>query len=118
MTHVDVSDGWQQDEETGGLVRILRDQDSFMVGLWKPNGVAGRKIEYVLDADETLVVLEGSGEVRVDQGEPIALHPGVVVSLPRGCHLSWLVDAEFREIWIYLTALQCQVARLGQRPLT
>jgi uncharacterized cupin superfamily protein len=100
VTHVDLEDGWEQDEETGGLVRMVR-EEPVMVGLWKPNGAAGRKIEYVLDADETLVVLRGSGEVRVDQGEPIALYPGVVMFLPRGCHLSWLVDDEFRELWIY-----------------
>jgi uncharacterized cupin superfamily protein len=100
VTHVDADDEWEQDEETGGLVRMVRERP-VMVGLWKPNGAAGRKIEYVLDADETLVVLRGSGEVRVDQGEPIALRPGVVLCLPRGCHLSWLVDDEFRELWIY-----------------
>jgi uncharacterized cupin superfamily protein len=101
VTHVDVGEGWERDEETGGLVRMVRDENSVMVGLWKPNGAAGRTIEYVLDADETLVVLKGTGEVRVDRGEPIALRPGVVMSLPRGCHLSWLVDNEFRELWIY-----------------
>jgi uncharacterized cupin superfamily protein len=101
VTHVDTDDGWEHDDETGGLVRMVRDDDSFMVGLWKPGGAAGRKIEYSLEADETLVVLKGSGEVRVDEGEPIELRPGVVVSLPRGCHLNWLVDDEFRELWIY-----------------
>jgi uncharacterized cupin superfamily protein len=58
-------------------------------------------IEYELDAEETLVVLRGTGEVRVDGGEPIHLRPGVVVTLPRGCALSWLVDEEFCELWIY-----------------
>ena len=101
VIHVDAGDGWEEDEETGGLVRMVRDDGSVMVGLWKPDGAAGRRIEYVLDADETLVVLRGTGEVRVDHGEPIALRPGVVLSLPRGCHLSWLVDDEFRELWVY-----------------
>lgn len=100
VTHVTVADGWEHDEETGGLVRMVR-EEPVMIGLWKPNGAAGRRIEYSLDADETLVVLEGSGEVRVDNGEPIALSPGVVLSLLRGCHLSWLVDDDFRELWIY-----------------
>jgi hypothetical protein len=54
VTRVDAGDGWEQDEETGGLVRMLRDADSVLVGLWKPDEAAGRKIEYVLDADETL----------------------------------------------------------------
>jgi uncharacterized cupin superfamily protein len=101
VIHVDAGDGWEPDQETGGLVRMVRDGDSVIVGLWKPNGAAGRRIDYVLDADETLVVLQGTGEVRVDGGEPIELRSGVVVSIPRGSHLSWLVDEAFRELWIY-----------------
>lgn len=96
-----MGDGWERDEETGGLVLMVRASDGVAVGLWKPNGAAGARIEYQLDADETLVVLRGSGEVRVDGGEPIQLLPGVVVSLSRGCRLSWLVDDEFRELWVY-----------------
>ncbi len=101
VTQVDERDGWEHDEETGGLVRMVRAGDRIMVGLWKPNGAAGKKLEYELDADETLVVLRGSGELRVDDGEPILLGPGVVLSLSRGSRLSWLVDDEFRELWIY-----------------
>ena len=101
VTDVDAGDGWVPDDETGGLVRMLRESDGLLVGLWKPNGVAGARIEYRLDADETLVVLQGRGEVRVDGGEPIELRPGTVVSLRSGCHLSWLVAEDFRELWIY-----------------
>ena len=100
VTHVEVGDGWEPDEETGGLVYMMR-AGSVLVGLWRPNGAAGTRIEYELDAEETLVVLEGSGELRVDAGEPIELRPGVVVSLSRGSRLSWLVDPEFRELWVY-----------------
>ena len=101
VTRIDVDEGWERDEETGGLVRIVHESDALTVGLWKPNGVAGARIDYRLDADETVVVLRGRGEVRVDGREPIQLRPGVVVSLPRGCELSWRVDDEFRELWIY-----------------
>ena len=100
VAHVDIADGWEPDEETGGLVRMVR-AGPVMVGLWKPNGVAGQEIEYELDAEETLVVLQGTGELRVDDGDPIELGPGVVVSLSRGSRLSWLVDEEFRELWVY-----------------
>jgi uncharacterized cupin superfamily protein len=101
VAHVDDDEDWEHDEETGGLVRMIRADDRVMVGLWKPSGVAGNTIEVELDADETLVVLRGSGELRVDGGAPIALRPGVVLSLSRGSRLSWLVDNEFRELWIY-----------------
>ena len=100
VTQVDIADGWEPDEETGGLVRMVR-AGPVMVGLWKPNGAAGKKIEYELDAEETLVVLQGTGELCVDDGDPIELRPGVVVSLSRGSRLSWLVDEEFRELWVY-----------------
>lgn len=80
VTDVDVGGGWEQDEETGGLVHMTRAADSVMIGLWKPNGVAGRRIGYELTAEETLVVLRRSGELRVDDSEPIALRPGVVIS--------------------------------------
>jgi uncharacterized cupin superfamily protein len=101
VTHIDADEVWDEDDETGGLVRMVYESDALEVGLWKPGGVAGRRIEYRLDAEETLVVLRGSGEVRVDGGEAIQLYPGVVVSFTRGCELSWLVDDEFRELWIY-----------------
>lgn len=80
VTHVDAHEDWERDEETGGLVRMVRESEALTVGLWKPDGVAGTKIEYRLDANETLVVLRGRGEVRVNGGEAIQLHPGVVVS--------------------------------------
>lgn len=101
VTHVDADEDWERDDETGGLVRMVRTTKSVEVGLWKPNGAAGARIEYELSADQTLVVLGGSGELRVDDGDPIQLRSGVVVSLSRGSRLSWLVDDEFRELWIY-----------------
>ena len=100
VTDVSTDEGWEHDEETGGLVRMVR-TEPVLVGLWKPNGVAGESIEYELDADETLVVLQGSGELRVDDGAPIQLQPGVVVSLSRGAQLRWRVDENFRELWLY-----------------
>ena len=101
VAYIDADEGWERDDETGGLVQMVRSSDALSVGLWKPNGVAGTAIEYRLDADEILVVLRGSGEVRVNGGDPIQLRPGVVVTLPCGSELSWLVDDEFRELWIY-----------------
>jgi hypothetical protein len=62
VTHVDVSDGWEQDEETGGLVRMVRDEGSVMVGLWKPGGAAGRKIEYMLARTRRLSCWAGAAK--------------------------------------------------------
>jgi uncharacterized cupin superfamily protein len=100
VTHVDSDEGWEHDEETGGLVLMLR-TEPVLVGLWKPKGGAGHVVEYELEADETLIVVAGTGELRVDGGAPIELRAGVAVSLSRGARLHWRVDADFRELWVY-----------------
>jgi uncharacterized cupin superfamily protein len=92
---------WEHDEETGGLVHLLRADDDVQAGLWKPGDVTGKRIDVELVADETLLVLAGTGELRVDGGAPLTLRPGDMVSLRKGARTSWLVDAEFREFWVY-----------------
>lgn len=62
---------------------------------------AGATIEFELAANETLLVLAGRGELRVNGGEPIELRSGVIVSLDRGCRTQWVVDEQFRELWLY-----------------
>jgi uncharacterized cupin superfamily protein len=101
VAHVDTDEGWEHDDETGGLVLMLRDTP-VSVGLWKPpHGHVQHVVEYDLEADETLVVIAGAGELRVDDGAPIELRPGVVVALSRGVRLHWRVDGDFRELWVY-----------------
>ena len=92
---------WVHDEETGGLVHLLRADDDVQAGLWKPGEMAGRRIEVELVADETLLVLAGRGELQVDGGPPLPLSAGDMVSLRKGARTSWVVDAEFREFWVY-----------------
>jgi uncharacterized cupin superfamily protein len=100
VSHVSAED-WEHDEETGGLVHMLREDDTVQVGLWRPGPVAGTAIEFELEADETLLVLAGSGSLQIDGAAPLELIPGVIVSLPSGAHTEWLVDEAFRELWVY-----------------
>jgi uncharacterized cupin superfamily protein len=92
---------WEHDEETGGLVHLLRAGNDVQAGLWKPGDMAGKRMDVELVADETLLVLAGTGELRVDGGAPLILRPGDMVSLRKGARTSWVVDAEFREFWVY-----------------
>ena len=101
ITHVDSEDEWEHDQETGGLVLMLRADDRMQVGLWKPGPVVDTTFDVLLEANETLLVLDGQGELRVDDGAPIELRRGVIVSIPRGCRTRWIVDEHFREIWLY-----------------
>jgi len=95
------ADSWEHDEETGGLVHLLRADEAVQAGLWKPGAVAGKVIEVELVADETLLVLEGSGKLEVDDGPSLELKPGDMVSLRKGARTNWIVDADFREFWVY-----------------
>jgi uncharacterized protein len=95
------ADHWENDEETGGLVHVLRADEAVQAGLWKPGEVAGKVIDVELIADETLLVLEGSGRLQVDGGPTLELRPGDMVSLQKGARTKWVVDAAFREFWVY-----------------
>jgi uncharacterized cupin superfamily protein len=95
------ADDWEHDEETGGLVHLLRADEAVQAGLWKPGAVAGKVIEVKLAADETLLVLDGSGRLQVDGGPTLELRAGDMVSLQKGARTKWVVDAAFREFWVY-----------------
>ena len=84
----DVED-WEHDEETGGLVHLLRADDAVQAGLWKPGETAGREIELELVAHETILVLAGRGTLRVDGGPAIELATGDMVSMPKGTRTTW-----------------------------
>ena len=100
MSRCDAED-WEYDEETGGLVHLLRADDAVQAGLWKPGETAGRTIELALVAHETVLVLAGSGTLQVDGGPAIELAAGDMISMPKGARTTWVVDADFKEFWVY-----------------
>jgi uncharacterized cupin superfamily protein len=100
VSHIN-ADEWEHDEETGGLVHLLRADETVQAGLWKPGGLAGKTIELKLAAHETLLVLAGSGRLEVDGGPPLELRAGDMVSLRKGSKTTWVVDESFEEFWVY-----------------
>jgi uncharacterized cupin superfamily protein len=103
VSRVDAAD-WQHDEETGGLVHLLRADHVVQAGLWKPGPLAGEVIEFTLAADETLLVLEGRGSLGIDGRPSVELTPGDMISLAKGMRTRWVVDADFKEFWVYAQA--------------
>jgi uncharacterized cupin superfamily protein len=95
------AEDWEHDEETGGLVHLLRADGAVQAGLWKPGETAGREIELELIAHETVLVLAGTGTLQIDGGPVIELTAGDMVSMPKGSRTTWLVDADFKEFWVY-----------------
>ena len=100
VSHIDAEE-WEYDEETGGLVHMFYSSATVEVGLWKPGPVAHAEIVVELEANETLLVLAGSGSIEIDGASQLALHVGDIVSMPKGTHTKWVVDEDFRELWVY-----------------
>ena len=92
---------WEYDAETGGLVHLVRFDDRVQAGLWKPGDAAGRQIEVELMADETFLVLAGSGTLWIEGREELELRPGDMISLGKGAKTVWVVDEDFKEFWVY-----------------
>jgi uncharacterized cupin superfamily protein len=95
------AEDWEHDEETGGLVHLLRADDAVQAGLWKPGQTAGRPIELELVAHETVLVLAGTGTLQVDGGPVIELAAGDMISMRKGARTTWVVEADFKEFWVY-----------------
>jgi uncharacterized cupin superfamily protein len=95
------AEDWEHDEETGGLVHVLRADDAVQAGLWKPGETAGRPIELELVAHETVLVLAGTGTLQVDGGPVIELAAGDMISMRKGARTTWVVAADFKEFWVY-----------------
>jgi uncharacterized cupin superfamily protein len=94
-------ENWEYDAETGGLVHLVRFDDRIQAGLWRPGEAAGKQIEVELMADETFLVLAGSGTLRIDGREELELRPGDMISLDKGAKTVWVVDEDFKEFWVY-----------------
>ena len=52
-------------------------------------------------APQTILVLAGTGTLWVNGGPAIELAAGDMVSMEKGSRTTWVVDAEFKEFWVY-----------------
>jgi uncharacterized cupin superfamily protein len=80
---------------------MLIDDEALLAGLWRTgNGPLG-PFDVLLQSTETIYVLSGTGSLRIDGGAPVSLLPGATVTIASGSLTTWVVDADFREVWIY-----------------
>lgn len=68
------------------------------VGVWEMSAGSATDVE----VDEVFVVLTGRGTVTFDDGETIALAPGVTVRLHAGEHTSWRIEEPLRKVYLAL----------------
>jgi uncharacterized cupin superfamily protein len=101
VTRVD-ADEWEHDEETGGLVHMLFDDGAASGGLWKLGPETGPVVSGLeLPARETIVVLQGSARIEIQDGPTLELGPGDMATMPKGAVTTWHVSEDFKEIWLY-----------------
>ena len=103
VSRVDTDD-WEPDEEVGGSAHMLFDEgDASKVGLWRsdPGPTRGPSDPVVLPARETIVVLEGTVRVSVDDATNLDLGPGDMASMPEGSSIVWDADPGCKVIWVY-----------------
>jgi uncharacterized protein len=101
VTRVD-SEEFEPDEEVGGFTHMLFEDGETMAGIWKPGSDIGSwpKVEE-LHARETIVVLQGSVQIEIEDGPTLDLGPGDMASMPKGSVTTWHPSADFKEIWAY-----------------
>jgi len=93
------SETWELDEEVGGLMQILFEDGDNACGLWKPgdqDSVEGN----LLPARETVVVLQGSVRIEIEDGPTLELSTGDLASLPKGANASWYPSRDFIKVWL------------------
>ena len=66
------------------------------VGVWEMTEGTARDTE----VDEVFVVLAGAGTVEFEDGETLALRPGVAVRLRAGERTTWTVTTPLRKVWL------------------
>lgn len=96
------SDDFQPDDEVGGFTHMLFEDGETMAGIWKPGSdVDSWPKTEELHARETIVVLEGSVRIEIEDGPTLDLSVGDMASMLKGAVTTWHPSADFKEIWLY-----------------
>ena len=96
------SDEFEPDDEVGGFVHTLFEDGERAAGLWKIGSGVGRAGKgHETPARETIVVLEGSVRIDMQDGPTLDLSQGDMASMPKGAVTSWHPSPDFKEVWFY-----------------
>ena len=96
------TDEWELDPEVGGSVHVLFEDGEATGGLWKLAPDVGRAAAgHRLQARETIVILEGTVRIEIEDGVTLELGVGDMASLPKGAVTTWYPSPDFKEVWFY-----------------
>lgn len=97
-------DDWEKDPDVGGSAHLLfQEPDGSTVGLWRADadGPPGPAPAVRIPLRETILVLEGSVRVAIDDRDPLELGPGQIVSIPEGSMVGWDPSPGCKVFWVY-----------------
>jgi uncharacterized cupin superfamily protein len=92
---------WEKDDDVGGLVQVLFEDGATAGGLWAAGPDPHVAKDHVLPARETIVILEGTVRIEIQDGPTLELGRGDVASMPRGATTTWHPSPDFKEVWLY-----------------
>lgn len=96
-------EAFEPDEEIGGRVHVLRDDDDVQAGQWEAAAEPGdgTGVEVTFDHHETIYVLAGRVEIEIVGGPVLSLGAGDMASFRVGVRSVWRPEPGFREVWVY-----------------
>jgi len=93
LTEPLTADGASEALRTTTAALVVAEEE---VGLWE----AGPGVDTDVEADETFLVLRGSGRVTFEDGSAIDLRPGVLVRLHEGDRTTWAITERLRKLYV------------------
>ncbi len=98
------TDEWERDRDIGGSAHLLFEEpDGSTVGLWRtdPDDQPGPAEAVRIPLRETILVLEGSVRIGIDDRAPLELATGEMVSIPKDSMVGWDPSPDCRVFWVY-----------------
>lgn len=92
---------FQTDDEVGGSVHVLRDDDDVQAGVWVAPDAPGEGTPFEFPHHETVYVLEGEVDIEIEDGPTLHLGPGDMASFRKGVRSTWRPQPGFKEFWVY-----------------
>jgi uncharacterized cupin superfamily protein len=92
---------WEPDPDVGGEMHVLCEGVGQQAGLSRFAGEGDHPpIRWTLPGRETVLVLEGTARIQIDDGPILSVAPGDLFSIPAGADTVWHLTLPFKEFWV------------------
>jgi len=99
------TDEWKPDPEVGGEMHVIVEVDGHYAGMSRFTA-AGDPDVWTLPERETILVLEGTVRIEIEDGPTLELKPGDLASIPKGAETTWHRTYPFRNLWFFGVAYE------------